>query len=258
MIHWYKFFTKCIWEPSSNNYDTQSPSIRKTALRGGAQQRGADNLPWGCSHQGFLITNWSLISSPVLQMLSFPRLLIFFFIFDVYFNFVCSQDPQGELVGSVGVSWDFFFINLTNRPYHEIVIPEFVGSIWECWDFVWPIHLTNHVMFPDERLLDHIWPNLFDYWDIAGVRRFCWARSPGGRIYYTSIYNLLNKISRWPKRRLPLSQNKHFAIPNSGEVFQLVFNNIKVLFNKGMKNSWEIFEVFLRAENDPKLMCFCK
>ena len=52
-----------------------------------------------------------------------------------------------------------------------------------------------------------------------------------------SINILLSKISRWPKRRLPLSQNKHFAIPNSGEVFQLVFNNIKVLFNKGMKNS---------------------
>ena len=175
-------------------------------------------------------------------MLPFPRLLFWFFIFDVYFNFVCSQDSQGELVGSVGVSWDFFFTNLTNRPSHEIVLPEFVGSIWECWDFVWPIHLTNHVMFPDERLLDHIWPNLFDFWDIAGVRRFCWARSPGG------------PSSSFRFHRINILQNWNF--PNSGEVFELVIKNIKALclFNKRMKNSWEIFEVFLGAESDPKLM----
>ena len=69
---------------------------------------------------------------------------------------------------------------------------------------------------------------------------------------------LLSKISRWPKRRLPLSQNKNFTVLNSGEVFQLVFKNIKALFNTRMKNSWEIFEVFLGAESDPKLICSLK
>ena len=54
---------------------------------------------------------------------------------------------------------------------------------------------------------------------------------------------LLSKISRWPKRRLPLSQNKHFAVLNSGEVFQLVFKISRL----SLTQEWRIPEKYLRS-----------
>ena len=171
-------------------------------------------------------------------------MLICFFSFSMFsLTLYVPRTLRENWLAVLGWVETIFLTNLTNRPCHEIVIPELVGSIWWYWDFVWPIsHLTNHVMFPDERLLDHIWPNLFDYWDIAGVRRFCWARSPGG------------PSSSFRFHRINILQNWNF--PNPGEVFELAIKNIKALclFNKRMKNSWEIFEVFLGAESDPKLM----